>query len=135
MTKNGWQLVSDFRTFCCHMENHTKNGPKSRFKKWDAKPFLRIIHDIISIFRLHFPQKAGMNGPPQNLASIPNRPATRCKPLLCPSTLSSWRNAEGLKSYAGKALFKGSSKRTDTQTCLPSRTSRFLPRKFRNAQN
>lgn len=41
----------------------------------------------------------------------------------------------GLKNYAGKALFKGSSKGTDTQTCLPSRTSRFLPRKFRNAQN
>lgn len=46
------------------MENHAKNGPKSGFKKWDAKPFLRIIHDVISIFRLHFPQKAGMNGLP-----------------------------------------------------------------------
>lgn len=44
------------------MENHAKNDQKSRFKKWDAKPFLRIIHDVISIFRLHFPQKAGMNG-------------------------------------------------------------------------
>lgn len=48
----------DFRTFRGHMENHAKNGPKSRFKKWDAKPFLRIIHDVISIFRLHFPKKS-----------------------------------------------------------------------------
>lgn len=64
MAKNDSQLGCDFRTFRGHMENHAKNGPKSRFKKWDAKPFLRIIHDIISIFRLHFPPKAGMNGLP-----------------------------------------------------------------------
>lgn len=135
MTKNGWQVVSHFRTFRGHMENHAKNGPKSRFKKWDAKPFLRIIHDIFSIFRLHFPKKQEWTVCRQDLASIQNGPAARCKLLLCPSTLPNWRNAVGLKSYAGKALFKGSSKRTYTQTCLPSRTSRFLPRKFRNAQN
>lgn len=52
-----------------------------------------------------------MNGLPQNLASIPNRPAARCKLLLCPSSLPNWRNAEGLKSYAGKALFKGKFKK------------------------
>lgn len=64
MTKIDSHFGYDFRTFRGHMENHTKNGPKSRFKKWDAKPFLRIIHDVISIFRLHFPQKAEMNGLP-----------------------------------------------------------------------
>lgn len=58
-----------------------------------------------------FSPKAGMNGLLQNLASTPNRPSARCKTILCPSTLPNWRNAVGLKSYAGKALFKGSSKK------------------------
>lgn len=113
----------------------TLTDQKSRFKKWDAKPFLRIIHDVISIFRLHFPQKAGMNGLPQNLASTPNRPSARCKTILCLSTRPYRRNAEELKSYAVKAMFKGEFKKADTQTNLPSRTNCFLPRKFRNAQN
>lgn len=47
-----------------------------------------------------------MNGLPQNLASIPNRPSARCKLLPYLSTRPYRRNAEGLKSYAGKALFK-----------------------------
>lgn len=112
MAKNDSQLGCDFRTFRGHMENHAKNDQKSRFKKWDAKPFLRIIHDVISIFRLHFPQKAGMNGLPQNLAFTPNRPSARCKTILCLSTRPYRRNAEELKSYAGKALFKGEFKKS-----------------------
>ena len=59
-----------------------------------------------------FSQKAGMNGLPQNLAFTPNRPSARCKTILCLSTRPYRRNAEELKSYAGKALFKGEFKKS-----------------------
>lgn len=52
-----------------------------------------------------------MNGLPQNLAFTPNRPSARCKTILCLSTRPYRRNAEELKSYAGKALFKGEFKK------------------------
>ena len=100
MAKNDWQLVSDFRTFCCHMEKHAKNDSKSRFKKRDAKPFLRVIHAIISIFRLHFPLKPGMNGLPQkpgiNTKIAHLHAANRYLSSFWPNRI----NAEGLEVWS-----------------------------------
>lgn len=79
----------------------SKNGTQNHFSE-----------SSMTLFRLHFPPKAGMNGLPQNLAFTPNRPSARCKTILCLSTRPYRRNAEELKSYAGKALFKGEFKKS-----------------------
>lgn len=52
-----------------------------------------------------------------------------CQHDLTEETRKSWKVTQE------KRCLKGSSKKADTQTNLPSRTNCFLPRKFRNAQN
>lgn len=81
----------------------SKNGTQNHF----SESSMTLFRYFVCIT----PQKAGINGLPQNLASITNRPSVRCKTILCPSTRPYRRNAEGLKSYAGKALFKGEFKK------------------------
>lgn len=81
----------------------SKNGTQNHF----SESSMTLFRYFVCIF----PKKQEWTVCCQDLASIQNGPAARCKLLLCPSTLPNWRNAVGLKSYARKALFKGSSKK------------------------
>ena len=135
MSESTYTLSAIFALFAVTWKITLKTAPNKGSKNGTQNHFSESSMTLFWYFVCIFLKKQERTVWCQDLASIQNGPAARCKLLLCPSTPPNWRNAVGLKSYAGKALFKGSSKRTDTQTCLPSRTSRFLPRKFRNAQN
>lgn len=56
----------------------SKNGTQNHFSESSMTLFRYFV--CIS------PKKAGINGLPQNLASITNRPSVRCETILCPST-------------------------------------------------
>lgn len=62
MSESTYTLSAIFALFAVTWKITLKTAQNKGSKNWDAKPFLRIIHDIISIFRLHFSKKAGMNG-------------------------------------------------------------------------